>query len=119
MEQNMAHLLAEIRTNREERGADQELLKEEILAKMETNQERMNAKSDAHHEKMMDWMDSQLEKMETTVDVFEERLNKMNTTDLEANREKLGAVGEQQNVPKRPGRWRLSEHWWTDMGNGI
>jgi hypothetical protein len=96
----MAHLLAEIRTNREERRTGQELLKEEILAKMEANQERTDAKLDAHHERMMGWMDSQLEKMEGAVDVFEERFNKMNTTDLEANREKSGAVAEQQDAPK-------------------
>jgi hypothetical protein len=46
-------------------------------------------------------MDSLLEKMETTVDVFEESLNIMDTTDLEANRETLEAVTEQQDNPKK------------------
>jgi hypothetical protein len=45
-------------------------------------------------------MNSQLEKMEAAVDVFEERLNKMATTDLEANREKSEAVAEQQDAHK-------------------
>jgi hypothetical protein len=66
----MACLLAEMRTNREH-------LKEEMMAKL-----------DAHHKRMMARVDSQLEKMEATVDVFEERLNRMDTTDLEANQEK-------------------------------
>jgi hypothetical protein len=45
-------------------------------------------------------MDSQLEKMEDTMDVFKEKLNKMDTTDLEANREKSGPVAEQQDALK-------------------
>jgi hypothetical protein len=56
------------------------------------------AKSDAHHERMMDRIDSQLEKMEATVDVFEEGLNKGDTKDLEANREKSEATAEQQDA---------------------
>jgi hypothetical protein len=35
------------------------------------------------------------------VDVFEERLNKMDTTDLEANREKSEAVAVRQEVPNK------------------
>jgi hypothetical protein len=54
----------------------QEFLKEEMLAKL-----------DVHHEKMMVRMNSQLEKMDAAVDVFEERLNRMDTTELEVNRE--------------------------------
>jgi hypothetical protein len=75
-------------------------LKEEMLAKMETSQERMDAKLDAHHERMMARMDSQLEKMKAAVDVFEERLNKMDTMDSEANREKSGAIAEQHDASK-------------------
>jgi hypothetical protein len=37
-------------------------------------------------------MDSQLRKMEAAVEEFEERLKKMDTTDLEANRERSEAV---------------------------
>jgi hypothetical protein len=58
------------------------------------------AKLDAFHERMMARMGSQLEKMEAAVDVFEEGLNKMDTTDLEANREKSEAVAEQQDAHK-------------------
>jgi hypothetical protein len=50
---------------------------------METNQQKITVKLDGHHERMMARMDSQLE--EATVDVFEEMLNKMDTTDLQAN----------------------------------
>jgi hypothetical protein len=42
------------------------------------------AKSDVHHERMMARMDSQLQKMDTT--------------DLEANWEKSEAVAEQQDI---------------------
>jgi hypothetical protein len=45
-------------------------------------------------------MDFQLEKMKAAVDVFEERLNKMDITDLEANREKSETIAEQQDAPK-------------------
>jgi hypothetical protein len=38
--------------------------------------------------------------MEAAVDVSEERLNKMDTTLLEVNWDKLGYVVEQQDVPK-------------------
>jgi hypothetical protein len=55
-EQMMAHLLAEIRTNRTpERRNKSQHPKEEMLNK-----------SDAHHKRMMARMDSQLEKMEAT-----------------------------------------------------
>jgi hypothetical protein len=49
---------------------------------------------------MMARIDSQLEKMEAAVDVFEEGLKKLDTTDLEANREKSEAVTEKQDAPK-------------------
>jgi hypothetical protein len=96
MEQMMACLLAEMKTNqartaaslkemKEEMRAGQELLKEEMLTKMETDEERTDAKLDAHHERMMAGMNSELEKVEDAVGVFEERLNRMDTMDLEAN----------------------------------
>jgi hypothetical protein len=44
---------------------------------------------------------SGLEEIEAAVDVFEERLHKMDTTDLEANREKSEAVVVQQDVPNQ------------------
>jgi hypothetical protein len=44
-------------------------------------------------------MKANLEEMETG-DVFEERLNKMDTTDLEANHEKCEAMPEHQEAPK-------------------
>jgi hypothetical protein len=73
------------RTLREVMRAGKELLKEEMLAKMETKQERLDAKLGAHYERMMARMESQLEQMEAALDVFKERLNKMDTTNLEAN----------------------------------
>jgi predicted dinucleotide-utilizing enzyme len=58
----------------------------ELMAIMETNQEKMMAKLDAHHERIMARMDYQLEKIDTTV--------------MEASREKSEAIVEQQDVPK-------------------
>jgi hypothetical protein len=40
-----------------------------------------------------------LEEMGVTVNVFEERLDKMDTTDLEANRQKLDTIAVYQDVP--------------------
>jgi hypothetical protein len=40
-----------------------------------------------------------LEETEVMMDVFEERLDKMDTTDLEANPEEKETVAEQQEVP--------------------
>jgi hypothetical protein len=57
-------------------------------------------KLDAHHESMMAKSDSQLEKKEAAMDVSEERLNKMDTMDLEANREKSETVAEKQGVSR-------------------
>jgi hypothetical protein len=88
-EQMMTRLLAEIRTNREEMRAGQEHLKEEMMVKL-----------NAHYEWMMAGTDSQLETMGAARDIFEGRLNEMDTTDLEANREKSEALAEQQDVPK-------------------
>jgi hypothetical protein len=89
----LAYLLAEIRTSQEEMKASHEESianvkagHEELMAIMETNQEKMMAKLVAHHERMMARMDSQLEKMDTT--------------DLEANWEKSEATVEQQDAPK-------------------
>jgi hypothetical protein len=86
IEQMMAHLLAEIRTNREETRAGQEFLKEEILTEKETNQEKMMSKLNASHEVMMARMDSQLEKMNNTV--------------LEVNREHSLSKSDHQEVLK-------------------
>jgi uncharacterized coiled-coil protein SlyX len=115
MEQMMAHLLvkmkAETRTTQAKVDASLNEMKEEKMARlgamiqknqerMETNQEKTMAKLDAHHERMVARTDFQLEKMEAAMDVFEERLKKVNTTDLEASREKLKTVVEQQGIPK-------------------
>jgi hypothetical protein len=43
MEQMMAHLVAEIRTNREEMRAGQESTKENMLANINANQEKSEA----------------------------------------------------------------------------
>jgi hypothetical protein len=40
------------------------------------------------------------DEMEAAVDVFEERLDKMDTMDLEASREKAEAIAVHQEVPK-------------------
>jgi hypothetical protein len=45
-------------------------------------------------------MKAGLEEMEAAVDVFQETLDKMDTTNLEANHEKSDAVAEHQKVPK-------------------
>jgi hypothetical protein len=71
-----------------------------LVVMIQNNQEKMMAKLDAHHERMTARIDSQIEKMEAAVNVFEERLNKMDATDLEANRGKLEDVAEQQDIPK-------------------
>jgi hypothetical protein len=52
-----------------------------------------------------------LEETEAVMDVFKEKLHKMDTTDLEANREKSEAVVVHQ--------WKLGEHWRIDVGTGI
>jgi hypothetical protein len=52
---------------------------------------------------------SGMEEMEAAVDVFEERLNKMDTTDLKANREKSEAMAVHHERT-------ISEHWRTDLG---
>jgi hypothetical protein len=60
-EQMMAHLLAEIRSNRKKMDtnqaamtANQDILKEEMLAKMEANQEKKDAKIDANQDGSQD-----------------------------------------------------------------
>jgi hypothetical protein len=49
---------------------------------------------------MLARMDSYLEKMEATVDVFKEKLEKMDTTDSEANPEEIESEAEHEEVPK-------------------
>jgi hypothetical protein len=57
--------------------------------------------------------------MEASVNVFEERLNKMDVTDLEANREGMKSMWSiRKFLMKRP-QWGLSGHWRTDMGAGV
>jgi hypothetical protein len=73
VEQMMACLLEEMRTNQAKADTNLKLIKEDI----KTNQE-MLAKLEANQERMMAQMDSQLEKMEAC-------LGKMEATDLEAN----------------------------------
>jgi hypothetical protein len=85
-----------------------EALRGTLVSRMDIHQ----ARTEANPEKMK----ASLEEMKATVDVFEERLDKMDTTDLEANQEKLNAVVKHQEVPKRP-PWELSEHWRVNMGN--
>jgi hypothetical protein len=100
IEQMLARLLAERKTNqehlKEEIRVGQEHLKEEMRAGQKLLTEKMMAKLHAHHERMMARMDSHLDKIKATVDVFEESLNKMDITDLETNKEKLEATAEQQ-----------------------
>jgi hypothetical protein len=92
----MAHLLAEIRTNREkmdanqakskayhakmdtslremreEMRASQQHLKEEVRASQELLKEEMLAKVDAHHERMMARMDCPLENVEAYLEKME------------------------------------------------
>jgi 23S rRNA pseudoU1915 N3-methylase RlmH len=67
MEQMMACLLDEIRTNQTKADTNLKEMKEEMTtrlkAKIDTNQEKTIVKLDAHHERMMTRMDYQLEKM--------------------------------------------------------
>jgi hypothetical protein len=65
MEEIMARLKAEIRTNREEIRAGQQRQKAEMRAHQEFLKEEMLAKLDASHERLMFSMDSELEKLET------------------------------------------------------
>jgi hypothetical protein len=51
--------------------------------------------------------------MEVAVDDSEEMLGKIDTTDLEANREKSDAAADHQKVLKKRAHWR------TDVGAGI
>jgi hypothetical protein len=53
MEQMMAHLLAEIRTNQDKAAANLKKIKDEMMARLE-------AKINAHHERMMASLDSHL-----------------------------------------------------------
>jgi hypothetical protein len=74
---------------------------------------------DAHHERMMARMDSQLQKIGATLDDFEEGLNKMDTTDLEANRESRRRQRSSRTPLKKRQRWKLSKHCRTHMGTDI
>jgi hypothetical protein len=60
---------------------------------MKVNQGKMTAKLGAHHDTLMARMNFQLEKMESY-------LEKMDSTDLEVNRGKSGAVAEHAEAPK-------------------
>jgi hypothetical protein len=106
MEKMMAYLLAEMKINQaktvtnlkemkyEMRASHEELMAvmktghKELMAITEINQEKMMAKSDVHHERMKARIDSQLQKMYTT--------------DLEANSEKSEA-GRAAGSPLRKG----------------
>jgi hypothetical protein len=95
MEQIMARLLAEMRTNQEKTNANLKKMKanhEEVMAIMETNQEKMMAKLDARHERMVTRMDSQLENREAC-------LEKTEVVELEANPEETETESEHQEVP--------------------
>lgn len=66
---------------------------------METNQERTDAKLHIQHKTMMARMDSQPEKMEAMVNVFKEVLDKMDTTELKANLNKVRRHREASGSP--------------------
>jgi hypothetical protein len=57
--------------------------------------------------------------MEAAVDVLKERLDKMDTTDLEANPDEIESKSKHQKFLRKWPRWKLSEHWKTDMGTSI
>jgi hypothetical protein len=84
---------------------------------MDGHQERMGASTNSWQKEMMacqkatevclekakanpEKIKAGLEEMETAGFVYKERLNKMDTVDLEANREKLEAVVEHREAPK-------------------
>lgn len=79
----MACLLTEIRTNQAKADANLKEMMEEITASQELLKKEMLAKLNAHHERMT-------ARMEAVVDGFDKRLDKMDTTVLEANEEKIG-----------------------------
>jgi hypothetical protein len=99
LEQMMACLLAEMKTNQvkmdanlkemKEVRAGQEHLKEEMRACQELKEE-MLAKLDAHHERTMVRIGSQLRKMEAC-------LEKMEATDLQANPEETEPESESES----------------------
>jgi hypothetical protein len=114
MEQMMAHLLAEIRTNREAMREEIKINQGELKAmqqKMDANQKEMKenikinqAKADANlkeiraiqehrKEEMMAGMDSKLENMDAC-------LGRTETTDQEANPEEKEYEAEHEEVPK-------------------
>jgi hypothetical protein len=89
----MAHLLVEIRANREEMRAGQELLKE-VTARLA----KMNAKLDAYHERMIAKLDAWIEGMVAHVGKSE------------ANPEKSDVIAEHQEVPKEEAAYRGITH---------
>jgi phage-related minor tail protein len=100
MECLLAKINAEIRTNQAKADTALKYMAARLVVMIQNNQEKMMVMSHAHHKRMMARMDSQIEKMEDAVNVFKERLNKMDTTDLEANREMSEVVAEQHDIPK-------------------
>jgi hypothetical protein len=111
VEQMMACLLAEIRTDKEKMDANQaktdanqrgmrermrdgqKHLKEEMRAGQELLKQEMLAKLDAHHERMTAKMDTQLKKIEACLEKAEAKV-------LEANPEEIDSESEHQEVPK-------------------
>jgi hypothetical protein len=100
VEQMMACLLAEVRTNREklavsEAKPDASLreVREEMRACQELLKEEMLGKLDAYHERMIARMDSWLEQMEVC-------LGKMEATDFEANPEEKESEADHEEVPE-------------------
>jgi hypothetical protein len=92
VEQMMACLLEEMKTNQTKMDANLREMKEEMLAKMEANQGKLMAKLDAHHERMMTKIDSQLAVMEAC-------LGKTEATDLQADPEEMEPEGVHEEVP--------------------
>jgi acyl-CoA reductase-like NAD-dependent aldehyde dehydrogenase len=116
MEQILEHLLAEIRTNREEMRTIQE--------KIKTNQEMMEVKMDANQEKMNDrqwkikaqvaslasWINANQEEMKAMLDACLEK--------MEANPGELHSVVVHQEVPKEEATVETIRALDTDMGTG-
>jgi hypothetical protein len=77
---------------------------------------RLEDKMDSHHEELMAIMKAGQEQIEAMMKAC---LVKTKATDLEAYPEETKSKLENQEVPKEGPRWKLSEHWRTDMGTGI
>lgn len=94
----MACLLAEIRTNQAKADGNLQEMMEEITAHQELLKQEMLAKLNVYPKRMMARMDSQLENMKAVEYIQDKTFNKIDTTVLEASRERAQTVVELQDT---------------------